>query len=124
MNRIKVILTLVLLIAAVLSAPALASEDPKRGPELLQYDLLWAGVKAGTATLGIENSANGSMILRSTAKSEDWVSVFFPVQDLVETMLAPSGYPAHYTMRINEGRTHKDREYIFSDNNCQGQVRR
>ena len=109
----NLLMALAFLFGATLYCSALAAQGPHRGPELLNYDLLWAGVKAGTATLGIENGTDGGSIIRSTARSEDWVSVFFPVKDLVESTLTPAGYPSHYTMKINEGSTHKDCEYAF-----------
>jgi hypothetical protein len=87
-------------------------------PEKLTYDLTWTGIKAGTATLEIiQNSA--TMQIVSTAKSADWISFFYTVNDRVESVLRspqpPSliGQPQSYRMKIREGRHRRDREVVF-----------
>jgi hypothetical protein len=55
----------------------------------------------------------------STAHSANWVSVFYTVDDRVETVLAKGksrifvGQPRNYRLRIREGRHRRDKEIIF-----------
>ncbi len=87
-------------------------------PERLVYDLTWTGIKAGTATLEIAKDNNHTRIV-STARSADWVSAFFTVDDRTETVLAktqpPSliGTPQNYRMKIREGGHRRDKELVF-----------
>lgn len=86
-------------------------------PEKLVFDLTWTGIKAGTATQEISDEGNAIKIT-STARSADWLSVFFPVDDRIESLLAPSrgaqlGLPQHYRMKVKEGRHRRDKEIIF-----------
>jgi len=55
-------------------------------PEKLVYDLTWAGIKAGTASLELINDGDRIKII-STARSARWVSVFYRVDDRVESTL-------------------------------------
>jgi hypothetical protein len=86
-------------------------------PEKLVFDLTWTGIKAGTATQEIVRE-NGVTRIISTARSAAWISVFFPVEDRIETVLDDSesagpGLPKTYRMMIHEGRTRRDKEIIF-----------
>lgn len=87
-------------------------------PERLVYDLTWTGIKAGTATLEIAKDNNLTRII-STARSADWVSVFYTVDDRTETILATPqppllvGKPQNYRMKIREGKHRRDRELAF-----------
>ena len=86
-------------------------------PEKLVYDLTWTGIKAGTATQEIIEEKDSIRIV-STARSADWISVFFPVEDRVESLLtkvAPPliGLPKNYRIKTREGNRRKDKEIIF-----------
>src|SRR5512144_3228542 len=86
-------------------------------PEKLVYDLTWTGIKAGTATQEIIDEKDSIRVV-STARSADWISVFFPVEDRVESVLtkvAPPhlGLPKSYRMKTREGKRFKDKELIF-----------
>jgi hypothetical protein len=89
-----------------------------RVPEKLTYDLTWTGIKAGTATLEIIQNSD-TMRIVSTAKSADWISFFYTVDDRVESVLLspqpPSlvGQPQSYRMKIREGRHRRDKEVVF-----------
>ncbi|MEK7742575.1 MAG: DUF3108 domain-containing protein [Nitrospirota bacterium] len=91
-------------------------------PEKFEYDLTWTGVKAGTATLEITRTGNDIKIV-STAQSAKWVSVFYTVDDRVETLLTKKtslmfvGEPVNYRLRIREGRHRRDKEVIFNSGN-------
>jgi hypothetical protein len=86
-------------------------------PEKLVFDLTWTGIKAGTATQEIVND-NGVIKIVSTARSADWISVFYPVDDRIESVLDGNrasglGYPKLYRMKIKEGKHRRDKEVIF-----------
>jgi hypothetical protein len=85
--------------------------------EKLVFDLTWTGIKAGTATQEITTDGNETRIV-SIARSADWISVFFPVEDRIETVLAgnsPSriGLPTLYHLKIREGNHRRDKEVRF-----------
>ncbi|TAL23753.1 MAG: DUF3108 domain-containing protein [Nitrospirae bacterium] len=109
----KIILILVL---GIFLAPPIASAF--NIPERLEYDLTWTGIKAGTSTLEITSSGNNIKII-STAKSAKWVSVFYDVDDWVESTLIKNsnlvfvGQPVRYRIKLKEGRHRRDKEVIF-----------
>ena len=88
-------------------------------PEKLVYDLTWTGITAGTATLDIAQDEDLVRIV-STARSASWVSVFYTVDDKIETLLSrPTvsrniGLPRHYRVKIREGRHRRDKEVFFN----------
>jgi hypothetical protein len=89
-----------------------------RVPEKLVYDLTWGGIKTGTATLEITEE-NGLVRIVSTARSVGWVSLFYTVDDRIESILsAPAphaaiGDPQRYRVRIREGRYRRNKEIVF-----------
>ncbi len=89
-----------------------------RMPEVLTYDLTWAGIKAGEASLQIRQSGE-DIYITSIARSAKWVSVFYTVSDIVESRLQRNekepgiGQPVNYRLNIREGKNRKDKEVIF-----------
>ena len=86
-------------------------------PEKLVYELSWTGIPIGTATQEISEEGELHRIV-STARSNDWLSVFFPVNDRIESTLESAGAPfpgltRHYRMQMSEGRHSRDREIDF-----------
>jgi len=87
-------------------------------PEKLIFDLTWAGVKAGTAVLEVVDEKETIRVI-STANSAKWVSVFYTVDDRVETVLSKGksrifiGQPKNYRLKIKEGRHSRDKEIVF-----------
>jgi hypothetical protein len=114
-NYIRSVIFAVALFALACSASAVWAF---KIPEKLTYDLAWTGIKAGTATLEITQNGDTMQIV-STAKSADWISLFYTVNDRVESLLLspqpPSlvGQPQSYRMKIREGRHRRDREVMF-----------
>lgn len=111
------LLTLLISVMAwiAFAAPVMASSLTI--PEKLSYDLTWTGIKAGTATQEVVEDGNTIRVI-STARSADWISVFFPVEDRIESVLAKAappllGLPQHYRMKIREGSHRRDKEIIF-----------
>lgn len=86
-------------------------------PERLVYDLTWAGIKAGEAVLEIKDEGDHLSIV-STTRSAKWVSVFYKVDDRVESRLMKGslsllGHSINYRLKIREGRHRKDKEVVF-----------
>lgn len=86
--------------------------------EQFVFELRWSGIKAGTATMEIIHEENVALII-STARSADWVSLFYTVDDRIESHLVkkPSlplfGLPTDYRVKIREGRRRRNKEVIF-----------
>jgi Protein of unknown function (DUF3108) len=90
-------------------------------PEKLVYDMTWTGIKAGTATEEISYDGDSVKIV-STVRSADWISVFFPVEDRVESVLTKApppqlGLPRQFRMKVREGRHRRDKEMTFDHKN-------
>lgn len=109
-------LILVALLVHLLSDKAL----PYTVPEILNYDLTWTGIKAGEASLEIRDEGNERKII-STARSAKWVTVFYRVDDRVETRLSKekpfNGQPVSYKINLREGRNRKNKEVLFDYRN-------
>jgi hypothetical protein len=86
--------------------------------EKFVYELTWTGIEAGTATLELMALPNSVKIV-STARSADWVSVFYKVDDRIQTILSRSkespvvGIPVNYRVQLREGRHRRDKEVMF-----------
>jgi uncharacterized protein DUF3108 len=100
------------LLLALLPAAALA----ERVPERLDYSLSWGVIPVGTATQEITDEADGRRIV-STARSNAWLSTFYPVDDRTESLLSRKGtFPGEsrsFRMLFKEGPRTRDREIHF-----------
>lgn len=91
-------------------------------PETLKFDLLWTGIKAGESVMEIKNDATGT-IITSMTRSSDWISIFYTVDDKIESRLIRDdpknliGHPVQYKIKIREGRHRKNKEVIFDQEN-------
>jgi Protein of unknown function (DUF3108) len=87
-------------------------------PERLVFDVSWSGIKAGTAVQEIVPTGDGVTITH-TAKSADWLSVFYKVDDHMEAVMAKGengqlfGVPLIYRENLSEGRTRFHKEVTF-----------
>ncbi len=112
-GRLAWLPAVMLLLACLFPAPLFAG----RTPEKLVYNLSWLGIPVGTATQEITEEG-GIRRITSTARSNDWLSAFFPVEDVIDSTLATNGAPfpgltRHYRMQIREGSHRRDREIVF-----------
>jgi hypothetical protein len=109
---IRCLLVIIALLLGYLPAAAVTV------PERLEFDISWTGIKAGTAVQEIiRDGANLKII--STARSTEWLSKIFTVEDRIETLLTPStvtqlGLPRTYRMKVQEGRHRRDKEITFN----------
>jgi hypothetical protein len=114
------ILVLITVFLLLILSSVYASAFP--AAERFVYDLTWAGIKAGTASLELKNDA-GRIRIISTAQSADWISVFYTVDDRVESIVSdeasrsPIGLPVSYRLKLREGSHRKDKEVIFDHEN-------
>lgn len=109
------------LIISPVCLSAISSPTPFQSPEKFIYDLTWTGIKAGTASLELREQGDMLKIL-SSAQSAPWVSVFYTVDDRVESTLLRKlpktvFQPSHYRIKIREGRHRRDKEIIFDSQN-------
>jgi len=87
-------------------------------PERLEYEITYSGVMAGRAVQEATREGN-EVRLVSTAKSADWLKLFFPVNDRIESVLIKGvpplfiGVPRLYRERIHEGWTRFEKDAVF-----------
>jgi hypothetical protein len=87
-------------------------------PERLEFEITYTGLPAGRVVQEVTLEGNEVHIV-STAKSADWLKLFFPVDDRIESQLikgAPPlfiGVPRRYREKIHEGWTRFDKEAVF-----------
>ncbi len=87
-------------------------------PERLVFDVSWSGIKAGTAVQEIVPGSDG-VTITSTTKSAEWLSVFYKVDDQMETVMTKGengqlfGVPRIYRENLSEGRTRFHKEVTF-----------
>ncbi len=106
----------ILLFLYILDASALLAEPPLQS-ETFQYRLSWNGIRAGTAWLGVKREGDRIKVF-SKVRSAPFISVFYEVDDSVESSLEPvdglyPGRPLHYRIKIKEGKHRRDKEVIF-----------
>ena len=119
---------LIPLLLTIMAWVTFAAPAPASGlsiPEKLTYDLSWTGITAGSATQEVVDDGNTIRVI-STARSASWISVFFPVEDRIESVLAKVappqlGLPHHYRMKIREGSHRRDKEIIFDQKTMKAQ---
>jgi len=108
----KLVFFLIILLLA--ASPSCA--EPKI-PEKLIFSLSWTGIPVGVATQEIVDAGEVRKIF-STARSNDWLSTFFPVDDRTESLLEKSGeFPGrsrNIKMLFKEGSRVRDREITFN----------
>lgn len=87
-------------------------------PEQLEFEVSYAGIPAGRAVQEVKQVGDEIQIV-STAKSADWLKLFFPVDDRIDSILnsgAPPNYigvPRLYRERISEGWTRFQKDAVF-----------
>lgn len=87
-------------------------------PERLEFEVTYTGIPAGRAVQEVTQQGDEIHIL-STARSADWLKLFFPVDDRIESILIPGvppqkiGVPRVYREKIREGWTRFHKEAAF-----------
>jgi hypothetical protein len=97
--------------------PPLSADAGQKIPEKLVYNLSWTGIPVGIASQEIFDEGDTRRII-SSARSNAWLSAFFPVDDRTETVLLKKGLfpgePRSYKMLFREGTHTRDREISFN----------
>lgn len=112
------------LLVLFLSLPAQSNEGPGvlklpfQVGERLTYEISWLNITAGTAVMevaGMGETGDPSIAkLVTTAKSRPLITMFFPVDNRVESEWDLMALvPEHMTFRRREGRKKEDVEYVF-----------
>jgi hypothetical protein len=104
-----VIIFMLLLTASSLSAG-------QKIPERLEYSLSWGIISVGSAVQEIVE-VGGVRKLLSSARSNAWLSSFYPVEDRTESLLEKTGEDPgrvlSFRMIFKEGARLRDRELLF-----------
>jgi len=85
--------------------------------ERLVFDLSWYGISGGSTVMDVKaETIDGRPVYRitSTTRSNRFISMFYPVNDVVETYVDTKGlYPYRFRSRQQEGSYWSDKEIIF-----------
>ncbi len=127
--RPKVFLAITVLAAIVASAPPLSSATtdgqasapavlPFASGERLSYDVTWLGLRAGIATMIVQEGpvegARPQLTFSMTARSSPTVTKFYPVDNRgVSVVDRESFLPRHMTFARREGKRFNDFDYTF-----------
>lgn len=119
-NSLSPFLTFLLVVLAphlAASSHGPASAHFKVG-EHLTYALKWGVIAAGTAVMEVaeHQTLAGRPVVKlvHTARSNEFISVFYPVNNRVESLLdEEAGYPHHLLFKRREGRRKNDIEVVF-----------
>ena len=104
--------------APLWAGPPPASNVHFKVGEKLTYGLSWGIITAGTAVLEVaeRRSLSGRSVVKliHTARSNEFVSAFYPVNNRVESLLdEEAAYPHHLLFNRREGKRKNDIEVIF-----------
>ena len=113
-----------LLLLALLSPPAsladssVVPQNQLHIGERLSYTLSWGKISAGTAVLEVAGrqvlSGRPVLKLLHTARSNDFVSIFYPVNNRVESYVDEgSMLPARQSFKRREGKRKNDTDVVF-----------
>ena len=102
--------------------PSLSLVPSFTNGERLIYDIGWAGFKVGKGVLEVSVGEplddREVLYITSTARSNKFISWFFPVVDRIESVVDLEGlYPYRITMDQQHGRRKKYREILFDQEN-------
>ncbi len=112
MKNILLKLLFCLALSIPLAIPGQASAQFKI-PEILEYQLSWNGIHAGTSELAITPDKN-FLKITSVARSAKMISLFYEVRDKVESECKKTSfYPIKYRIKLREGSHRRDKEVIF-----------
>lgn len=110
-RRAAALVSLILMLVPVISAAFPI-------PERLEFEISYGGITAGRAVQEVTQVGSEIQII-STARSADWLKVFFPVDDRIESYLVSGtpplyiGVPRLYRERIREGWTRFQKDAVF-----------
>lgn len=112
------IITVIILMAALFPFSLVTTATAFSIPERLEFEISYTGITAGHAVQEVKQVGDEILIV-STAKSVDWINLFFPVDDRIESILVSGipplyiGVPRLYRERIREGWTRFQKDAVF-----------
>lgn len=115
--RCNMVAAMIVVVAVVLVA-SFTSVEAFPVPERLEFEIFYAGIPVGAAVQEVTRSGHEVHIV-STARSANWLKLLFPVDDRVESVLAPAtppqlfGASRLYSERIREGWARRQRDTVF-----------
>jgi hypothetical protein len=123
-RRPGLLLTLVLLLAVAISSLRSSTADASSNTaqqlqigERLTYTLSWGKISAGTAVLEVvgRETLSGHQVLQllHSARTNDFVSFFYPVNNRVESFIDEEALPARLLFKRREGKRKNDIEVLF-----------
>lgn len=108
---------IVLLVALQLISPFISVADSFPKGERLVFDLSWYGVSGGTSVMEVADAIDRDhpvYKITSTTKSNRFISMFYPVNDVVESYVdIKSFFPHRYRSVQKEGNYRSNKEIIF-----------
>ncbi len=99
------------LCCALLAPYALAEAAPPAQRKFVYY-IYWTGIKAGQAVLYYETTPEGISI-KTHATSTQFISFFYTVDDVAQSILYPDGYPRKFTLKVRQGRHRRHKITYF-----------
>lgn len=98
--------------------PSVSAPLPFASGERLAYDVTWLGMRAGIATMivqeGLDQRGRRQLTLNMTARSSPTVTKFYPVDNRgVSQVDLDSFLPTHMTFARREGKRFNDFDYTF-----------
>ncbi|MGC3976548.1 MAG: DUF3108 domain-containing protein [Nitrospira sp.] len=98
--------------------PSVSAPLPFANGERLAYDVTWLGMRAGIATMnvqeGLDQRGRQQLTLGMTARSSPTVTKFYPVDNRgVSQVDLESFLPTHMTFARREGKRFNDFDYTF-----------
>ena len=98
--------------------PSVSAPLPFASGERLAYDVTWLGMRAGIATMivqeGLDQRGRRQLTLSMTARSSPTVTKFYPVDNRgVSQVDLDSFLPTHMTFARREGKRFNDFDYTF-----------
>lgn len=81
-------------------------------PEKLVYHIFWSGIRAGMATLTSERTEDGTTITTNVT-SASFISLFYKVDDIAQSILYEDRYPKKYFVKVQEGRHRREKLSYF-----------
>ena len=82
------------------------------------FEISWGGITAGTAVQEVTRAVDG-ITITSTARSADWLSLFYKVDDRIEAVMSKGdegqlfGLPRIYRENLHEGSSRFHKEVTF-----------
>jgi len=76
------------------------------------YHVYWTGIKAGQAVLYYRSTPDG-IVIKTHATSAEWLSMFYKVDDVAQSIIYPDGHPKKFILKVRQGRHKRDKITYF-----------